>query len=122
MEPTFYISSEFELKVYLFTLVQLKMASNYITKGILYIVSDILSLITVALCMVQKVPQIRELYTYKSAKGEYYFRTKTRTQTQTQKSVPCNCNNCNNFIGFIFSTTQQGLVQLHCCWNCSAIL
>lgn len=71
MEPTFYISSEFELKVYLFVLIELKMAANYITKGFLYILSDILSLITVALCLVQKVPQIRELYTYKSAKGEY---------------------------------------------------
>lgn len=73
MEPTFYISSEFELKVYLFALVELKMAANYITKGILYIVSDILSMITVALCMVQKVPQIRELYTYKSAKGRFFI-------------------------------------------------
>lgn len=69
MEPIYYISSEFELKVFLFALVQLKMAANYITKGILYVISDILSLITVALCMVQKLPQIRDLFTYKSAKG-----------------------------------------------------
>lgn len=70
MEPTFYISSDWEFKVYLFFVIELKMASNYITKGILYIISDILSLITVALCMVQKVPQIREVFIYKSAKGK----------------------------------------------------
>lgn len=73
MEPTYYISSEFELKVYLFALVQLKMAANYITKGILYVISDILSLITVVLCMVQKVPQIRDLFMYKSAKGPFKY-------------------------------------------------
>lgn len=77
----YYISSDFELKVYLFALIQLKflkleaisnwkMASNWLTKGILYVVADILSLVTVILCMVQKVPQIRDLYAYKSAKGE----------------------------------------------------
>ncbi|XP_031620142.1 solute carrier family 66 member 3 [Contarinia nasturtii] len=45
------------------------MASNYIAKGIVYVISDILSLVTVVLCMVQKLPQIRDIYTYKSAKG-----------------------------------------------------
>ncbi|XP_055315254.1 solute carrier family 66 member 3 [Sitodiplosis mosellana] len=45
------------------------MAGDYITKGILYVISDILSLLTVALCLVQKLPQIREIFTYKSAKG-----------------------------------------------------
>lgn len=74
MEPIFFISSELEVKVYLFFLFEAKMASDYITKGIMYVISDILSLITVTLCMVQKLPQIREIYTYKSAKGEYQNR------------------------------------------------
>lgn len=46
------------------------MAWEYIKKGFLLVVADILSLITVILCLIQKLPQIRDLYGYKSAKGE----------------------------------------------------
>lgn len=70
MEPIFYISPGLEVKVYLFFLFESKMAMEYITKGIMYIMADLLSLITVALCMIQKLPQIQEIFTYKSAKGE----------------------------------------------------
>lgn len=70
MEPIFFISSELEVKVWLFFLFESKMPGDYITKGILYVISDILSLLTVALCLVQKLPQIREIYTFKSAKGK----------------------------------------------------
>lgn len=69
MEPIFHVLSDLEVKVYLFFLFETKMAADYITKGIMYIISDLLSLITVALCMVQKLPQIQEIFTYKSAKG-----------------------------------------------------
>lgn len=70
MEPIFFVLSDLELKVYLFFLFETKMASDYITKGIIYVISDLLSVITVALCLVQKLPQIRDIHTYKSAKGE----------------------------------------------------
>lgn len=69
MEPIYFISSELEVKVWLFFLFEAKMAGDYITKGILYVISDILSLVTVALCLVQKLPQIGDIYRYKSAKG-----------------------------------------------------
>lgn len=46
-----------------------KMAWEYIKKGFLLVFADILSLITVALCLIQKLPQIRDLYGYKSARG-----------------------------------------------------
>lgn len=71
MQPIFFIVSDFELKVLLFFLFETKMAADYLTKGIMYIIADLLSLITVALCMVQKLPQIQEIYTYKSAKGKF---------------------------------------------------
>lgn len=71
MEPIFFIVSDFELKVLLFFFFETKMAADYLTKGIMYIIADLLSLITVALCMVQKLPQIQEIFTYKSAKGKF---------------------------------------------------
>lgn len=46
------------------------MALDFIKKGILFVIADILSIITVLLSVVQKLPQIRDVYTYKSAKGE----------------------------------------------------
>lgn len=83
MEPIFFVLSDFELKVYLFFYFESKMAGNYIAKGISYVISDLLSLITVALCFVQKVPQIRELYTYKSAKGEWIKRKSSKKKKKT---------------------------------------
>lgn len=78
MEPIFFISSELEVKVWLFFLFEAKMAGDYITKGILYVISDILSLVTVALCLVQKLPQIGDIYRYKSAKGVCHSFIQTR--------------------------------------------
>lgn len=69
MEPIYFVLADFELKVYLFFLFETKMAGDYIARGILYVISDLLSLITVGLCFIQKLPQIRDIYTYKSAKG-----------------------------------------------------
>lgn len=44
----------------------------YIKKGFLLVVADILSIITIALCLIQKLPQIRDLYEYKSARGGHF--------------------------------------------------
>jgi len=41
----------------------------YLKKGLVLVISDLLSLITVVLCLIQKIPQIRDLYGYKSARG-----------------------------------------------------
>lgn len=71
LDSIVFVPSDLELKVYLLILFETKMATDYITKGILYIFADILSLVTVALCMVQKLPQIQQIYTYKSAKGKH---------------------------------------------------
>lgn len=46
------------------------MALDFIKKGILFVIADILSIITVILCLVQKLPQIRDVFTFKSAKGK----------------------------------------------------
>lgn len=43
-------------------------------KGFLLLVADVLSIITIVLCLVQKLPQIRDLYGYKSARGELWVR------------------------------------------------
>jgi len=45
------------------------MVLAYLQRGIILVVSDILSLITIALCLVVKVPQIKALWLYKSARG-----------------------------------------------------
>lgn len=42
---------------------------DYIKKGIVLIVADILSLVTIGLCLVAKVPQIKTLYSIRSARG-----------------------------------------------------
>lgn len=73
MEPILFILSDLQLIVYLFILFETKMAGGYIAKGIMYVISDLLSVITVALCLVQKLPQIQAIYTYKSAKGELIY-------------------------------------------------
>lgn len=44
----------------------------YMKKGLVLVISDILSLITVVLCLIQKLPQIRDLYAYKSARGKLF--------------------------------------------------
>lgn len=48
------------------------MALDFIKRGILFVIADILSIVTVLLCLVQKLPQIRDVYAYKSAKGKCY--------------------------------------------------
>lgn len=45
------------------------MVWSYIKKGFMLVVADVLSIITIVLCLVQKLPQIRDLYGYKSARG-----------------------------------------------------
>lgn len=55
------------------------MSWDYIKKGFLFIIADILSIITVVLCMIQKLPQIRDVHVYKSAKGKnfcFFFKFK----------------------------------------------
>lgn len=43
---------------------------EYLEQGIIYIISDILSIITILSCLVIKVPQIKIIQERKSAKGE----------------------------------------------------
>lgn len=42
---------------------------NVIGRGVLVIISDILSLLTIGFCLIQKIPQIKTLYKCKSARG-----------------------------------------------------
>lgn len=42
---------------------------DLIGRGILIIISDILSIVTIGFCLIQKIPQIRTLYNGKSARG-----------------------------------------------------
>lgn len=44
---------------------------SYLDRGIIYVVSDILSLITILACVVLKVPQIKIIQETKSAAGNY---------------------------------------------------
>lgn len=43
---------------------------NLIGQGILHVISDILSLVTIGFCLIQKIPQIKTLYNRKSARGK----------------------------------------------------
>lgn len=43
--------------------------SDYLDKGLVLIVADLLSLITVSSCLIIKVPQINTICTNKSSKG-----------------------------------------------------
>lgn len=45
------------------------MVWDYVKKGLLLVIADILSLITIVLCLVQKLPQIKNIYGYRSARG-----------------------------------------------------
>lgn len=47
------------------------MVWSYVKKGFLLVVADMLSIITIVLCLIQKLPQIRDLYGYKSARGKF---------------------------------------------------
>lgn len=42
---------------------------NLIGRGILIVISDILSILTIGFCLIQKIPQIKTLYNAKSARG-----------------------------------------------------
>lgn len=42
---------------------------DLLTRGLLMVISDFFSIITIALCLVAKVPQIKTLFAIKSAKG-----------------------------------------------------
>lgn len=44
---------------------------NLIGHGVLMIISDILSLLTIGFCLIQKIPQIKTLYNSKSARGKW---------------------------------------------------
>lgn len=46
------------------------LVSHYLDKGIVLIIADLLSLITVSSCLVIKVPQINTIRENKSSKGE----------------------------------------------------
>lgn len=46
---------------------------SYLDRGIIYIISDILSLITISSCLVLKVPQIKIIQETKSAAGMYNY-------------------------------------------------
>lgn len=48
---------------------------NLIGRGVLVIISDILSLLTIGFCLIQKVPQIKTLYKGKSARGKSVWPT-----------------------------------------------
>lgn len=50
------------------------MLLDYVQKGLVHVIADILSVITILLCLVSKVPQIRDLYGYKSARGKRMFK------------------------------------------------
>lgn len=62
------------------------MALDFIKNGILFVIADILSVITVLLCLIQKLPQIRDVHLYKSAKGE------TRKKNSNRKNRGKNSN------------------------------
>lgn len=47
------------------------MLLDYVQKGLVHVVADLLSVITILLCLVSKVPQIKDLYGYKSARGKW---------------------------------------------------
>lgn len=42
---------------------------TFIGNGVLIIISDVLSLLTIGFCLIQKIPQIKTLYDFKSARG-----------------------------------------------------
>lgn len=46
---------------------------NLIGQGILIIISDILSILTIGFCLIQKIPQIKTLYKGKSARGKCIY-------------------------------------------------
>lgn len=43
---------------------------NYFEKGLLLVIADLLSLVTIASCLVCKIPQIRTIAALESAKGK----------------------------------------------------
>lgn len=42
---------------------------HFLAKGLLMVISDLFSVITIAMCLIAKVPQIRTLFGIKKAKG-----------------------------------------------------
>lgn len=83
---------------------------DLLTRGLLMVISDFLSLITILMCLVAKLPQIRTIYAMKSARG------KRRTHSLSLNS---NASLINAFYLFPPETRHQpgrplpGAVQLH---------
>lgn len=96
------------------------MALDFIKRGILFVIADILSIVTVLLCLVQKLPQIRDVYAYKSAKGKCYHLDAIEIIL-----LDCADSSIGNLIAFIhgvsFNCLCFYLVQVsapyHCIWN-----
>lgn len=42
---------------------------DFLTRGLVMFISDVLSIITILMCLVAKVPQIRTLFAMKTAQG-----------------------------------------------------
>lgn len=80
---------------------------GYLQRGMILIFSDILSLITVALCLVAKVPQIKTLYRYKSARGEWKKKMPTAVESNLQFKL------CYSQCRHQFVITLSGVGELH---------
>lgn len=44
---------------------------DLLTRGFLMVLSDIFSIITILMCLVAKIPQIKTVFAMKSAKGNF---------------------------------------------------
>lgn len=73
-------------------------------------VADLLSIITIVLCLIQKLPQIRDLYGYKSARGKL-------SKTMSLYDFELNYNVSNGVVSFCrryqCAVTVSRIIQLH---------
>lgn len=67
------------------------LVSHYLEKGIVLIIADLLSLITVSSCLVIKVPQISTIRENKSSKGETHTHTHAHLNQRPHTQIEIAC-------------------------------
>lgn len=82
--------------------------SHYLDKGIVLIIADLLSLITVSSCLVIKVPQINTIRENQSSKGK-------------TPPPPTTIINTHSLDSLLSQYLRQASASLAYAWNCSAI-
>lgn len=82
-----------------------EVVSDYLERGLVLVIADLLSLITVSSCLVIKVPQINTIRENESSKGESAAHAKSPKNTHLHQSLFLARHQC--------AGTMPGAVQLH---------